>query len=556
MLDHINLSLYVDLFMSKKDLQSKQSSPKIQQLKGLLENRVVYLDGPMGTMIQAFKLGEEDFRGERFKGHSIDLKGNNDLLSLTRPDIIESIHRDFLEAGSDILETNTFSGTAIAQADYALESIVYELNKSSAELARKVADEVSLKEGRHTFVAGAIGPTNRTCSMSPDVNRPEYRAVTFDELVDNYTEQIKGLIDGGVDILMPETVFDTLNLKAALVAIQNFQEDYPIQIPVMISVTITDQSGRTLSGQTIEAFWNSVAHVKPLSVGINCALGADEMRPYIEALSQISDVYVSAYPNAGLPNPLAPTGYDETPEQTSLALSNFTQSGFMNIIGGCCGTTPDHIKAIVEKTKSLPPRKRMEPRPFTYLSGLEPFNIEEGHTFVTVGERTNVTGSPRFKKMILESNWEGALAVALQQVENGANIIDINFDEGLLDSEACMTHFLNLIASEPAISRVPIMIDSSKWSVIEAGLKCVQGKCIVNSISLKEGEAVFLEQAKKIQQYGAAAVIMAFDEKGQAATKDDKVRICQRAYRLLTEEIGFNPHDIIFDPNILTVAKV
>ena len=540
--------------MSKKALQSKETSTKIQQLKELLENRVVYLDGPMGTMIQAFKLGEEDFRGERFKDHSLDLKGNNDLLSLTRPDIIESIHRDFLEAGSDILETNTFSGTAIAQADYALESIVYELNKSSAELARKVADEVSLKEGRPTFVAGAIGPTNRTCSMSPDVNRPEYRAVTFDELVDNYTEQINGLIDGGVDILMPETVFDTLNLKAALVAIQNFQEDHPIQIPVMISVTITDQSGRTLSGQTIEAFWNSVAHVKPLSVGINCALGADEMRPYIEALSQISDVYVSAYPNAGLPNPLAPTGYDETPEQTSFALSSFTQSGFMNIIGGCCGTTPDHIKAIVEKTKSLPPRKRMEPRTFTYLSGLEPFYIKEGDTFVTVGERTNITGSPRFKKMILESNWEGALAVALQQVENGANIIDINFDEGLLDSEACMTHFLNLIASEPAISRVPVMIDSSKWSVIEAGLKCVQGKCIVNSISLKEGEAVFLEQAKKIQQYGAAAVIMAFDEKGQAATKDDKVRICQRAYRLLTEEVGFNPHDIIFDPNILTVA--
>ena len=540
--------------MSKKASHSKETTPKIQQLKALLEKRVVYLDGPMGTMIQGFKLEEGDFRGERFKDHPIDLKGNNDLLTFTRPDIIESIHRDFLEAGSDILETNTFSGTAIAQADYSLESIVYELNKSAAELARKVADEISLKENRPTFVAGAIGPTNRTCSMSPDVNRPEYRAVTFDELVENYTEQIKGLIDGGVDILMPETVFDTLNLKAALVAIQNFQEDYPIQIPVMISVTITDQSGRTLSGQTIEAFWNSVAHVHPLSVGINCALGADEMRPYIEALSHLSDAYISAYPNAGLPNPLAPTGYDETPEQTSLALSNFTQSGFMNIIGGCCGTTPDHIRAIVEKTRRMPPRKRVSPRPFTYLSGLEPFNIEEGHTFVTVGERTNVTGSPRFKKMILESNWEGALAVALQQVENGANIIDINFDEGLLDSEACMTHFLNLIASEPAISRVPIMIDSSKWSVIEAGLKCVQGKCIVNSISLKEGEAIFLEQARKIQQYGAAAVIMAFDEKGQAATKEDKVRICQRAYRLLTEELNFNPHDIIFDPNILTIA--
>ena len=540
--------------MSKKALQSKQSSPKIQQLKKLLAERIVYLDGAMGTMIQTYKLEENDFRGERFKDHSVDLKGNNDLLTLTRPDVIETIHRSFLEAGSDIIETNTFSSTAIAQADYQLESIVYELNKSAAELARRVADEVSEKEGRPTYVAGAIGPTNRTCSMSPDVNKPEYRAVTFDQLVKDYGEQIKGLVDGGVDLLLPETVFDTLNLKAALFAIQEFQKKHPVEIPIMISVTITDQSGRTLSGQTVEAFWNSIADAKPISVGINCALGAVEMRSYIEALSNVSDTYVSAYPNAGLPNPLSETGYDETPEQTSEALKDFAESGFINIIGGCCGTTPEHIKATVENTRSISPRVLKSNPPISRLSGLEPFNIEEGHTFVTVGERTNVTGSPRFKKMILESNWEGALAVALQQVENGANIIDINFDEGLLDSEACMTHFLNLIASEPAISRVPIMIDSSKWSVIEAGLKCVQGKCIVNSISLKEGEAVFLEQAKKIQQYGAAAVIMAFDEKGQAATKDDKVRICQRAYRLLTEEIGFNPHDIIFDPNILTVA--
>lgn len=540
--------------MSEKPEQSKPTTFKIQQLKTLMAKRIAYLDGAMGTMIQTFKLEEEDFRGDRFKDHSVDLKGNNDLLTLTRPDIIESIHRDFLEAGSDIIETNTFSSTAIAQADYELEPIVYELNKSAAELARKIADEVALKEGRPTFVAGAIGPTNRTCSMSPDVNRPEYRAVTFDQLVTDYGEQIKGLVDGGVDLLLPETVFDTLNLKAVLFAIEEFQKTHPIEIPIMISVTITDQSGRTLSGQTVEAFWNSIAHSKPISVGINCALGAKEMRSYIAELSRLSDTYVSAYPNAGLPNPLSDTGYDETPEQTAEALEDFAKSGFINIIGGCCGTTPQHLKAVVEKTRSITPRVLETTKSMTCLSGLEPFNIEANHNFITVGERTNVTGSPRFKKMILESNWEGALAVALQQVENGANIIDINFDEGLLDSEGCMTHFLNLIASEPAISRVPIMIDSSKWSVIEAGLKCVQGKCIVNSISLKEGETVFLEQAKKVKQYGAAAVIMAFDEKGQAATKEDKVRICQRAYHLLTEKIGFNPHDIIFDPNILTIA--
>lgn len=540
--------------MERKALVPVKYTPKIEQLLKLLEHRIVYLDGAMGTMIQTYSLEEEDFRGARFKDHPQDLKGNNDLLTLTRPEIIENIHRSFLKAGSDIIETNTFSSTAIAQADYALESVVYELNKSAAELARKVADEVSKEDNRPTYVAGAIGPTNRTCSMSPDVNRPEYRAVSFDDLVRDYSEQIQGLIDGGVDMLLPETVFDTLNLKAVLFAIQRFQETHPVRIPVMISVTITDQSGRTLSGQTIEAFWNSIAHIKPLSVGINCALGADQMRPYIEALSRLSDTYVSAYPNAGLPNPLAPTGYDETPEQTAEALKDFAQSGFINIIGGCCGTTPDHLQAIAEGTQSIAPRIASGSRAFTYLSGLEPFNIEAQHTFVTVGERTNVTGSPRFKKMILESNWDGALAVAQQQVENGANIIDVNFDEGLLDSEACMTRFLNLIASEPSIARVPIMIDSSKWSVIEAGLKCVQGKCIVNSISLKEGESAFLEQARTIQYYGAAVVVMAFDEQGQAASKDDKVRICKRAYNLLVNELDFNPNDIIFDPNILTVA--
>ena len=383
--------------MSKKGLQSKQSSPKIQQLKELLAERIVYLDGAMGTMIQTYKLEENDFRGDRFKDHSVDLKGNNDLLTLTRPDVIEAIHRGFLEAGSDIIETNTFSSTAIAQADYALESIVYELNKSAAELARRVADEVSEKEGRPTYVAGAIGPTNRTCSMSPDVNKPEYRAVTFDQLVKDYGEQIKGLVDGGVDLLLPETVFDTLNLKAALFAIQEFQKNHPVEIPIMISVTITDQSGRTLSGQTVEAFWNSIADAQPISVGINCALGAVEMRSYIEALSNVSDTHVSAYPNAGLPNPLSETGHDETPEQTSEALKDFAESGFINIIGGCCGTTPEHIKATVENTRSISPRVLKSNPPISRLSGLEPFNIEEGHTFVTVGERTNVTGSPRFK---------------------------------------------------------------------------------------------------------------------------------------------------------------
>ena len=540
--------------MLKPNPMSKPYAGQFASLKQLLEERIVYLDGAMGTMIQGYALEESDFRGERFKDHSIDLKGNNDLLTLTRPDIIQSIHRSFLEAGSDIIETNTFSSTAIAQADYGLESIVYELNQSAAQLARSVADAVSKEENRPIFVAGAIGPTNRTCSMSPDVNRPEYRAVSFDQLVEDYSEQIRGLVAGGVDLLLPETVFDTLNLKAVLYAIQKFQETHPVQIPIMISVTITDQSGRTLSGQTIEAFWNSIAHAKPLSVGINCALGAKEMRPYIESLSNLSNTYVSAYPNAGLPNPLAPSGYDETPEQTAEALQDFAQSGFVNIIGGCCGTTPDHIQSIIEKTKDFPPRALRTIPAQTRLSGLEAFNIDSEQTFVSIGERTNVTGSPRFKKMIVESNWDGALAVAQQQVENGANIIDINFDEGLLDSEACMVHFLNLIASEPAIARVPIMIDSSKWSVIEAGLKCIQGKCIVNSISLKEGESVFLEQAKEIQRYGAAVVVMAFDEKGQAANKTDKIRICQRAYKLLTERLDFNPSDIIFDPNILTVA--
>ncbi len=527
-----------------------------QRLEALLEKRIVFLDGAMGTMIQQHKLGEEDFRGERFKDHTHSLKGNNDLLVFSRPDIIGDIHYAFLEAGADIIETNTFSATSIGQADYALESVVYDLNRTAAELARSTVERFKKDHPkRECFVAGSIGPTNRTASMSPDVNRPEFRNTSFDQLVEAYTEQLRGLVDGGVDLFLVETIFDTLNAKAALFAIDQFLEDRAERIPVMISGTITDQSGRTLSGQTTEAFWNSLRHAKPFSIGMNCALGADMMRPYIEELSRIADCYVSCYPNAGLPDPLSPTGYPEGPSDTAGYLNDFAEAGLLNIVGGCCGTTPGHIAAIVKRLSGYAPRKRPQALDATRLSGLEPFNIVgDKASFVMVGERTNVTGSPRFRKLIKEDQFDEALEVARQQVENGANIIDINFDEGLLDGEACMTRFLNLIASEPDISRVPIMIDSSKWSVIEAGLKCVQGKCVVNSISLKEGEEAFKHQARLCQRYGAAMVVMAFDEKGQAADKDDKVRICSRAYRILTEEVGIDPRDIIFDANILTVA--
>lgn len=536
---------------------TKPLSEKGLQLERLLGQRLVFLDGAMGTAIQRYPLGEEDFRGEAFADAAKDLKGNNDLLSITRPDIIGEIHRAYLEAGCDIIETNTFSGTTIAQADYGLESRVYELNHASAVLARRTVDAFMAEHpDRLCFVAGALGPTNRTASMSPDVNRPEYRAVTFDELVTAYLEQIQGLVDGGVDILLPETTFDTLNLKAAIFAIERFFDNRPERLPVMLSVTITDASGRTLSGQTIGAFWNSVRHARPLSVGINCALGAREMRPYMEELSQIAECYVSCYPNAGLPNPLSETGYDEKPADTAGLLLDFAKAGFLNIVGGCCGTTPDHIAAIVKTLRDIPPRTLPVPLRATRLSGLEPFTIDDeaNRSFVMVGERTNVTGSPRFRKLIQAGDFDAALAVARQQVESGANIIDINFDEGLLDGEACMVHFLNLIASEPDIARVPVMIDSSKWSVIEAGLKCLQGKGVVNSISLKEGEAKFLEQARLVRRYGAAVVVMAFDEQGQAATKDEKIRICTRAFKLLTGQAGFPAEDIIFDPNILTVA--
>lgn len=542
--------------MSVVNAKTLPETEKGARIRELLADRILFLDGAMGTMIQRFKLEEEDFRRGHFENHPVDLKGNNELLVHTRPDVIRDIHRAFLEGGADIIETNTFSSTRIAQADYQLEEIVYDQNVAAARLAREVVDEfMEANPGRECFVAGALGPTNRTASLSPDVNRPEYRAVTFDELKEAYGEQIRGLVEGGVDLLLPETTFDTLNLKACIYALEDFFVEIGKRIPVMLSVTITDASGRTLSGQTIEAFWNSVAHSKPLSVGINCALGAQEMRPYIEALSKASDCFISCYPNAGLPNPLSETGYDELPEDTARFVEEFASNGFVNILGGCCGTTPDHIAAIARKAKDYAPRVVPTIEPALRVSGLEPYEVKgDKAPFVMVGERTNVMGSPKFKRLIKEDKFEDALAIARQQVENGANIIDVNFDEGLLDSEACMTRFLNLIASEPEIARAPIMIDSSKWAVIEAGLKCVQGKCVVNSISLKEGEATFLEQASKILRYGASVIVMAFDEQGQAATKEDKIRICERAYRLLRDELDFPPEDIIFDPNILTVA--
>ncbi len=527
--------------------------PSLVRLRELVSERILFLDGAMGTMIQNEALSEADFRGERFADHPADLKGNNDLLSITRPEVIEKIHRGFLEAGADIIETNTFSSTRISQADYGLEDLVPELNRASAQLARRVADQFQRDNpGRECFVAGAIGPTNRTASLSPDVNRPEFRAVTFRDLVDAYYEQIEALVAGGVDLLLPETTFDTLNLKAAIFALEEFFEKTGVRLPVWLSVTITDASGRTLSGQTVEAFWNSVRHARPFAIGINCALGAGEMRPYIEELSNLADCAVSCYPNAGLPNAFG--GYDQTPGEMAAILKDFASQRWLNIVGGCCGTTPDHIAALHSALKDLAPRSIPEVASVTRLSGLEAFNITPDTGFVVIGERTNVTGSPRFKKLIKADDFDAALAVARQQVENGANILDVNFDEGLLDSEASMIRFLNLIASEPDIARIPIMIDSSKWSVLEAGLQCAQGKCIVNSISLKEGEEDFIEHARLAMRYGAAVVVMAFDEKGQAATKDDKVRICTRAYKILTEQVGMDPNDIIFDPNILTVG--
>ncbi len=522
------------------------------ELSSLLQQRLLVLDGAMGTMIQRHGLQEADYRGERFALHQHDLKGNNDLLVLTRPDVIGGIHRAYLEAGADILETCTFNSTAVSQADYKLEAIVYELNKEGAALARRLCDEFTAQNpAKPRFVAGVLGPTSRTASISPDVNDPGYRNVSFDALVADYLEAIRGLTDGGADILLVETVFDTLNAKAALFAIEQFFDAAGRRWPVMISGTITDASGRTLSGQTAEAFWNSLRHVQPLSFGLNCALGAKELRQYVEELSRVCDCYVSAHPNAGLPNAFG--GYDETADMLADEIESWAKSGIVNIVGGCCGTSPDHIRAIAERVAAVNPRPIPEIAPALRLSGLEPFNVTHDSLYVNVGERTNVTGSKAFARMILEGRFDDALAVARQQVENGAQVIDINMDEAMLDSIAAMDKFLKLIASEPDISRVPIMIDSSKWEVIEAGLKCIQGKGIVNSISMKEGEAKFLEQAKLARRYGAAVIVMAFDEKGQADTYARKTEICQRAYELLTG-IGFPAEDIIFDPNIFAIA--
>lgn len=508
-------------------------------------------------MIQGLGLTEADFNGPAVGSRAKELRGNNDLLVLTRPEAIQGIHEAYLRAGADIIETNTFNATVIAQADYGTEDLVEAINREAAAVARRACDAIRREDpSRVCFVAGAIGPTNKTCSLSPHVNDPAHRDVTFDQIEAAYYHQAKALVEGGVDLLLAETSFDTLNLKAAIVAIQRLGEERGERLPLMLSATITDQSGRTLSGQTIAAFWYSVRHAQPLSVGINCALGAREMRPYIEELSQIADCYISCYPNAGLPNPLSDTGYDEKPNDTRDALATLMERGCVNILGGCCGTTPEHIAAMVAAFRTLTPRKPPEPQPVTALAGLEPLVIdqERNRQFIVVGERTNVTGSPKFRKLIEEGRYDDALVIARQQVENGAHIIDINFDEGLLDGVACMTRFLNLIASEPDIARVPVMLDSSRWEVLVAGLKCVQGRPVVNSISLKEGEEKFIEQARTIRRYGAAVVVMAFDEEGQAATFGEKVRICQRAYRILTETVGMDPHDIIFDPNILTVA--
>lgn len=507
----------------------------------------------MGTMIQRYQLTEEDFRGERFKNHLSDLKGNNDLLNITRPDVIKAIHAEYLDAGADIVETNTFSTQRISLADYHMEELAYELSFEGARLAREVVDEYNQKTPeKPRFVAGAVGPTNRTASLSPDVNDPGYRAVTFDDLAEAYYEQVRGLVDGGSDVLLIETIFDTLNAKAALFAVQRYATESGKQLPIMISGTITDASGRTLSGQTVEAFWNSISHANLLSVGLNCALGAKEMRPYLEELSDKANVYISAYPNAGLPNEFG--AYDETPHETAHQVDDFMQANIVNIVGGCCGTTPDHIKCIADRAAKYAPRKMPEVKPYMRLSGLEAVTLTPEANFVNVGERTNITGSPKFSKLILAEDYEAALTVARQQVEGGAQVIDINMDEGMIDSEAVMVKFLNLVASEPDIAKLPIMIDSSKWSVIEAGLKCLQGKGIVNSISLKEGEDKFREYAQKILSYGAATVVMAFDEQGQADNYERRIEICKRSYDILVNEIGFPPQDIIFDPNILTVA--
>ena len=525
---------------------------RLDQLKKALKERIIVLDGAMGTMIQNQKLDEAAFRGDRFKDYDREVQGNNDLLNLTQPALLRNIHAEYLDAGADIIETNTFNSTRLSQADYGMEELARELNVASARLAREIADEYTAKNpDKPRFVAGAVGPTSRTASLSPDVNNPGYRNVDFQTLVDNYYEAVSGLVEGGSDLILIETIFDTLNAKAAIYATQQFFEDSGIELPIMISGTITDASGRTLSGQTTEAFYNSVAHAKPISIGLNCALGADALRPYVEELSNKAETYVSAHPNAGLPNEFGE--YDQTPEEMAEIIEGFARDGFLNIIGGCCGSRPEHIEAIANAVAKYPPRQIPDRPKALRLAGLEPFTGDENTLFINVGERTNVTGSKRFLRLIKEEQYEEALSVARDQVENGAQIIDINMDEGMLDSKEVMVTFLNLVASEPDISRVPIMIDSSKWEVIEAGLRCIQGKAVVNSISLKEGEEAFIKRAKDCMRYGAAVVVMAFDEDGQADTYERKTEICKRSYDVLTS-IGFNPGDIIFDPNIFAIA--
>jgi 5-methyltetrahydrofolate--homocysteine methyltransferase len=537
---------------------TRNASPRINRqadqsplLRALLKQRVLVLDGAMGTMIQRHELDEAGYRGERFKDCKSDVKGNNDLLSLTQPEIIKDIHQGFLDAGADIIATNTFNATIISQADYAMEELVYELNCESARLARQAADRAATQD-KPRFVAGSIGPTNRTASLSPDVNDPGFRNVTFESLVDAYLEAVRGLVDGGVDILVLETVFDTLNAKAAIFAIETFFEMESLTLPVMVSGTITDASGRTLSGQTPEAFWASVSHVKPLSIGFNCALGAEALRAHVQAVSGIADCFISVYPNAGLPNAFG--GYDDTPEYMADHLREFAESGFVNIVGGCCGTTPEHIAAIARAVDGVSPRQITERLPVTRLSGLEPLELNDVTGFVNIGERTNVSGSAKFARLIRDGNYDEAVDIARQQVANGAQIIDVNMDDAMLDAEAAMARFLKLIAAEPDISRVPVMVDSSKWSVIEEGLKNIQGKGVVNSISLKEGDEAFIDNARKVLRYGAAVIVMAFDEQGQADTYERMVEICTRSYKVLTEQVGFAPEDIIFDANIFPIA--
>src|SRR5262245_38896285 len=525
---------------------------RLREFRRLLDERILILDGAMGTVIQSYRLDEAEYRGERFRGSTRDLKGNNDLLSITRPELIAEIHRNYLDAGADIIETNTFNSSAAAQADYGMEELVRELNLASAKIARRAADEAAARTGRPRFVAGALGPTNRTASLSPKVNDPGFRNTSFDELAASYAEATRGLVEGGVDMILVETIFDTLNAKAALYAVRQVLDELALGLPILVSGTITDASGRTLSGQTVEAFWNSIRHARPLVVGLNCALGARQLRPYVEELARIADAYVCAYPNAGLPNAFGE--YDEAACDTAALLRDYAASGFVNIVGGCCGTTPEHVAHLAAAVDGLAPRRVPVLEIRTRLAGLEPLNLGRDSLFCNVGERTNVTGSAKFRRLIEADDYTGAIEVARQQGANGAQMIDVNMDEGMLDSDGAMVRFLSLLAAEPDVARVPVMIDSSKWSVIEAGLKCLQGKGVVNSISLKEGEGPILAQARRVRAYGAAVVVMAFDEHGQADSVDRKVAICQRCYRLLTEQVGFPPEDIIFDPNIFAVA--